>query len=1310
MLPVTSTSPLSTADAAPSGLPGAPRLSNANSPGVRSRSSLQAEPSLGDALHADPARTGSAQATDEDGDGDEDDGAQALRALAALKYQLAETSAADLAQVLSCLEQLGWQRTTIKRAIDRQTASAELTALSGRLQVFMEEFSRLVCAGIVDLKVAGPATAAAICKGLGVLPLLADARLLSRQDEKALRAAVTQLTHVLAGVIAASDVQDRDATDATLTFLTWLSRGLKAGLLSRDDKTLRAAFDRALDQMTAWAAAPVPSGLDGYHLAACFVQLNTIHKFGLLPLDENGAIAKSSRERLQQVVESLCLALPNIFYASHAADGVQTTNVSNTIKDFIDAGLLAQQSHGWLMPVIAILLQRMERVPHNEMVGNGGQVLANCANFLRMLSETGLYLQPAFQPCVHGYHASCARLTGMVAENGFVLRGAVGQSLANLMSFIKAMARQEERSKAPAAPHAMPAKATQEQLNAATRRLMQLLEKVDFGKQSPESISGLLSALAYVWARRMAPAGQCGQLAQRLLAAIPAVGGARWEGATVALSLRAIVQLHGLGKEGRPGAKSAFLRLLDLLSRNPARDDTQRLHCLQALQLALLEHWTSIEHGTTQAALRGLLQWQGPTDPDVAQLQAAIASLAHREESPPAVLDTPVPAVAPMQPQPQPQPLPGNAPWSPPGGTLADAGSTSGPRKNDGRNATSITYRAPASLTTASAGTATSTTSSAQTARSANKARSGAAGKSVAAKAADPVTQWFTLASSAERGAGLIGQMTRLSSGRNAAMVNRTDEFGNSALYYAVVAGKPELVQWLLRHPAFTLGMSEEQAEDLMDRLEHNILSSINWDEAKQALALLGAEMRRVRPVEDSEKNEAQPASSSSSSSSSSVRKGKQARSVQKRGVEWKTDPEQRKTEWFRLARGNDSRKEAHRRMRELVEREPSLLSSVDESGFDALHYVIKSGRRQIEQWLCTLYARTGQSATLVKRMGEEFSTQPFAPASGDIDLDQVGGDARVAYLTKLLIQTKLGDLRLWEPAAGDKQTKAAPLSVAAQMAQAYDSNDVATVRRLLRTEEGKGWARSTKQADGDNLLVFSAIQGNVSMVEVLLELDDGALADQAAEGRSTALLMAASKGHLGVLKLLFKRDRGSTSLHQTRHGEYALLAAAESGHNDCVKFLLSWNGGSLADSLTRDNDSALIIAAREGHTEVVQTMIKRGDMDLLDHHNKKNCNALTVAAERGHAEIVTMLLNARSELAWAANDDMTPLLLAAQAGHADVVRAFLDFPQAISLAKCVVSARRLNALDLAEQNGHEEAAKVLREFNGGSLVRKPGE
>ena len=86
------------------------------------------------------------------------------------------------------------------------------------------------------------------------------------------------------------------------------------------------------------------------------------------------------------------------------------------------------------------------------------------------------------------------------------------------------------------------------------------------------------------------------------------------------------------------------------------------------------------------------------------------------------------------------------------------------------------------------------------------------------------------------------------------------------------------------------------------------------------------------------------------------------------------------------------------------------------------------------------------------------------------------------------------------------------------------------------------------------------------------------------------------------------------------------------------------------------------------------------------------------------------MLLNARSDLAWTLNDDMTPLLLAAQAGHAAVVSAFLNSPDGKLLARCIAPIGGFNALDLAEQHGHEAAAKVLREFDGGSLIRKPGQ
>jgi hypothetical protein len=49
-----------------------------------------------------------------------------------------------------------------------------------------------------------------------------------------------------------------------------------------------------------------------------------------------------------------------------------------------------------------------------------------------------------------------------------------------------------------------------------------------------------------------------------------------------------------------------------------------------------------------------------------------------------------------------------------------------------------------------------------------------------------------------------------------------------------------------------------------------------------------------------------------------------------------------------------------------------------------------------------------------------------------------------------------------------------------------------------------------------------------------------------------------------------------------------------------------------------------------------------------------------------------------------------------------------LDPPDGPYLAKCVSSIGDFDALDPAERNGHDAAAKVLQEFDGGSLVRKP--
>ncbi|MET0963324.1 MAG: hypothetical protein ABWY05_11015 [Noviherbaspirillum sp.] len=579
---------------------------------------------------------------DEDEQACDDAETRQAHTLSALRQLIIDTQVDDLPAVQSLFEELAHCRETVASAAQRMPPAAQLSGLAERLHGFLEQFERHVRGGIIDLEIAGPTAATAICSGLGVLPDMLDAGLLSKDAGKELGKTVVQLTRALIkAVVATPGDADRQRTEDVQAMLTWLSRGLKARLLASDDRPIRDAFSYALELMLTWAAASGPSGLDGYRLATCFVLINTIRQFGLLHLDGSGPSATANRQRLQAVLHGLCTDLPDIVANTVAVNGVQTANVGNTIKDFADAGLLPQQTYDWLMPVIAILLQRMPRVPQREMMQKGGQVLANCSNFLRMLSESGLQQEDAFSACSSAYKTSCAHLTGMMNEEGFVLQGRVGQSLANLMSFVKAMARQEERHKPAGAQQAAEAKARQARLNVAAQRLMRLLGAEDLQRLSPRSISGLLSALSYIWGRGLAPAGMCRALRQGLIAAIPSSAGRQWETATVALSLRAIVQLHDLRQGAQAQMQPGFLRLLQLLARKPLADEVQRLYCLQALRLGLQQKWTTPEQAALQGALRSLLRWDARHSPGMAELEAAIASLRRREEAAPARLEVP---------------------------------------------------------------------------------------------------------------------------------------------------------------------------------------------------------------------------------------------------------------------------------------------------------------------------------------------------------------------------------------------------------------------------------------------------------------------------------------------------------------------------------------------------------------------------------------------------------------------------------------------------------------------------------------------
>jgi ankyrin repeat protein len=1243
--------------------------------------------------------------------------------LASLRQLLDDTAADDLPAVQACFEELAFHRDTVAGAAQRDPPTAGLGGLGARLQAFLEQFDRQVIAGVVDLKIAGPTVAAAICNGLGILPAILDASVLSKAAEKALGKTVTHLTCVLTVVVTGAPAEpDRQHVDDMLAMLTWLSRGLKAGLLASDDRAVRDAFDAALDAMPAWTAAPGSRSMDSYRLASCFVQVNTVRQFALLYLDGEGQTAQANRRRLQGVLRSLCVAFPEIF-GQAGVNGVQVTNVGNTIKDFVDDGLLPGQTHAWLIPVIKVLLQCMPRVPQREMLRRGGQTLANCSNFLRMLSESELVLESGFSVCTAPFQAACAHLLALLAQDRFVLRGRVGQSLANLMSFVKAMALLDERQhavsqdrmKAKVLPDGRQQAASRNRLKAAVRNLMRLLMAQDLQRLSPMSISGTLLALCTFWGRGIAPAAACRTLTRGLIAAIPSCAGQRWESVTVALSLRAIVQLHELDRSAQPGVQAAFQRLLQLLAKKPVQDEAQRLYCLKALRLGLHEQWTTLEEAVLQAALCRLLRWNGSSRPGIAQLDAAIAGLHRGEDATPdrPVLPEEAEATTPAQLQ------AATVERLPPGGKLA-AGAASFPGQHMAEGKASTTYRASAATTTAAVGMTTSTTANTGAFRPQAKAASGLAGRNEMSGRASPLSQWFTLASGPERGAVLTDGMAHLaSSGQHAGLVNCTDEYGDSALYYAVVNGKPELVQWLLGHAEFSLDMSAETAREFVARLEVEILSSANWQGAKQALAMVIEAIDALSGAEQEDSGHAQraskvasPASKASHAVSSSApiygtgKKAQarkpgsgQAHSTRTPAVSFETDPQKRREQWFQLARGKNGSKQVLREMRRLDEIDPDLFHSFDESGEDALHYAEGPGKEKIRAWLSELGARRAMNA------GFELRNQYVEAGglAGMIDKSRghpsFGNDQRTT--AEIMADVSAFEQTLKKFHADDSSR---PPTDEVKCAQACMQDDVASLRRLLRTEGGKNWASTSVALEGHNQLMAAAFGGNARMVEALLEVDQGRLAGQVSARGYTALLIAALAGHLDVLKILLKFEHGRLALQQTPEGWNALMVAAGRGNHPCVKYLLSWNGGKLAQSLSVKRENALFLAAMNGHVDVAQTLLNYQNGVLASHVGSGNCTAMDMAARHGHAPVVKLLLEWRDgTLALLGQGEFTPLLLAAQEGHVAVLKVLLESEDGPLLAKCCLQDGR-NALALAEQHGQAAAAQFLRAFEGGSL------
>ncbi len=445
-----------------------------------------------------------------------------------------------------------------------------------------------------------------ICNGLATLygsdarHCLFDSKQLSRVTEPLRRihdALIIQAMHD--GLPA-----ELPSNGCLLDILNAQSRGLKAGVLRSDRPLVRKLSARALDVIEGW-----PSATDGppvteagkvvsRQLSKTLLQLNMMVAYDLLPLDSASEEGRANRQRLRALTNKLCCdaALGELCLWRDPKDAkaparrvapqcVEVTNISNTLKDFLENGILFlsdAETATRLQAVTALMLQ----IPEEQLTVRSGQGLANCSNFLRTIHEHS-GRQSGSNPVAGSapYLAACTKLLQIGANHDhwqqIATLDAHVQTLANLTSFVKAMNKVQGIEKA--------------LLQNCAAELVRQLSQFGVSKvEHPVSASSLMAGLVYFG--DLVPMATVKTLIESLAVAMKAQECDRWPAKSRAQALRGLLIAQQQWDADPATVRGALSKLLD---GGPALDDP--LSCLKAVR------WLATTDATVLSAYSKLL-------------------------------------------------------------------------------------------------------------------------------------------------------------------------------------------------------------------------------------------------------------------------------------------------------------------------------------------------------------------------------------------------------------------------------------------------------------------------------------------------------------------------------------------------------------------------------------------------------------------------------------------------------------------------------------------------------------------------------
>ncbi len=1156
--------------------------------------------------------------------GDSDMVKQSLRDLAAAIHALKDNASPDFSELLTICEQLKGNEALLKQASIGAQASHELH----QLRTLLPSLFRQVERGL-DIHRDTPLDLRALqtlCMGLSVLAAPLPGPLLTGAQCQAARPLLTSLSNKLAEQLSAQLEHQAADNGLLLNCLNWFSRALKADLLQGDQPAVAALFQSSLEQMHAWSGLGNAASLNSRQLAKCLVQLNTMIRQHLIDTDPASAVGRANRAAWTECVNNLCHHFLSHDQWLQQCSGVELINVTNTLKDGLELGLLDGSA-----PVVQSSFDRIAaRIGQQTFAGPASlTALSNCANFLRSLFEHQL-LGGSDSPTGEAVRHVIREIGRLHQYDDLSAHQA--QALINLASFIKAADRWLSSQ-----PRVDSESAGSPLVNASAS-LIEVFHRQQAGDcrwmQSAQSGSSLLWALQHL-AQRGLLQGQAvlqqQSLVQQLLAAIP-----HWRNRThtpaILQGLRALMSL-AKGTAAQTGLqqtevfRQALVALLDQLQQStPAELSEDELRAsLEAVQTAVMRGVLSLD--ACQPLLQRLLKSATPVD--LTRLEQAIA---HYGESPEPIAPVSEQALAPASAAtavspPKPVPIRGAT-------YRADVRSpTPAPAVSalhESANADNQDWIMPSRVAKPGAVVLLST----ETTRPTLKSRP--AGKSLAAPA-EPVSvkpaarskkeksgltllqaqkEWFALVTSND--AKALPRLQELAAGYPDLLNQKAPgKKGQSALFHALTQGRKEIVAWLIAHEQQSgvadLGTFLVEAQDEIGIVEKRHVAAIR-------LLLDSAVKRYDQKTSDAHARQLPDAPLLS------------RKALLERRTALLSDP-------HKAALGQSAQ------LRPLLE-----------------EYKLIEPQRAISP----------AGSTAKKPVTTTSILRPIATHAARQSSETNLG------MTPLMQATVRGDTEQIKAILGaasdkDKLAQARQINGATALMMAAGSGDAQTTAAILNDVTDKDTLAQMRDHWGMTALMRAAIGGNADTVTAILSAvkNKDTLAQMQDSTQMTALLSATLSNRADVVMALLKGvgDKDAMAQIKESQGATALMCATLLGHAASVKAVLEYVDDK--DTLVRSRDihgvTALMRAAISGHAHLVQLILNAvDDKDTAAQMaDGEGITALMRAASSGSLESTMTILNSvsrKSELAQQRDArGMTAAMRAVSAGHPAIAAAISD-------------------------------------------------